>query len=202
MKALKRVVVDGASNWLFENQNEFCLPHFITGDLDSISDEALNYFQTKLESNQIVRLPDQDETDFDKTISFCLNRFSDFKIDYFVVIWGQTGRIDHNLSCISTLIKNNNRGSLPIYLIDIYSSLSCVLKDAKKIRINAKSEWCSLVPIGQPATISTTGFKWNLLNFQLKFGELISTSNEFDLKQTYCTINCDKPIFFSMHLPE
>lgn len=171
--------------------------------MDSISKDALEYFKNNLNSSQIVKLANQDETDFDKSVSFCLEQFKDSKIDYFVVTWGQTGRIDHNLSCISTLIKNRNRNSLPIYLIDIQSSLSCILNGQRKsIKINPKSKWCSIVPIGEPSIVTTTGFKWNLTNNQLKFGELISTSNEFDLKQPFCTIQSDKPVLFSMHLPD
>lgn len=203
IKAKKRVIVDGASNWLFENRNEFAdRPDFICGDMDSISAEALQYFGAQLSSSQIVRLPDQDETDFDKSVSFSLEQFKDIAVDYFVVTWGQSGRIDHNLSCISTLIKYNNRKNLPIYLLDIQSSLSCVLSGTRSIKTNPRSEWCSIVPVGEPCVVSTTGFRWNLTDYELKFGQLISTSNEFDQTQKFCTIQTEKPIFFSMHLPE
>lgn len=201
-KAKKRVLVDGANNWLFENYETFHDPDYICGDMDSISEEAFEFFKKKLSPSNIVRLADQEETDFDKSISFCLKQFNLETIDYFVTIWGQTGRIDHNLSCISTLIKNINRNSPPIYLIDLDNSLSCVLINKKTIRINKKSKWCSLIPVGEPSKISTTGFKWNLNDFTLKFGEFISTSNEFDLNEDHCIIRCDRPIFFSMHLPD
>lgn len=200
-KAKKRVLVDGASNWLFEHRDEFTeRPDFICGDMDSISREALQYFEKQLSSSQIVRLPDQDETDFDKSVSFCLKQFKD--IDYFVVTWSQTDRIDHTLACISTLIKNNNRKSLPIYLVDIRNSLSCVLTGTKSIRTNPKANWCSLAPIGEPCVITTTGFRWDMTDFELRFGKFVSTSNEFDKTKEFCTVNTEKPIFFSMHLPE
>lgn len=201
--AKKRVLIDGGSNWLFENRAEFSeLPDFVCGDLDSISEEALRHFQSQLSSSQIVRLHDQDETDFDKSVNLCLQQFKDLAIDYFVVVWGQSGRIDHNLSCISTLIKYNNRKSLPIYLVDIRNSLSCVLSGTKSIKTNLKSSWCSIVPVGEPCVVTTTGFRWNLTDYELKFGKLISTSNEFDRTQDHCTIQSEKPVFFSMHLPE
>lgn len=196
------MLVDGANNWLFENYATFGNPDLICGDMDSISREALEFFERKLPSSSIVKLPNQDETDFDKSLSFCLTKFDTQSIDHLVAIWGQAGRIDHNLSCISTLIKHNNRASLPIYLIDVNSSLSCVLNQTKRIKINPRSQWCSIVPVGEPAKVSTTGFKWNLTDYVLKFGELISTSNEFNPDKDYCTVQSDRPVFFSMHLPE
>ena len=195
--------MDGASNWLFENRDAFTqLPDFICGDMDSISEQALRHFEKQLSSTQIVRLPDQDATDFDKSVDFCLAQFKDIGVDYFVVTWGQSGRIDHNLSCISTLIKYSNQKSLPIYLLDIQSSLSCVLNGARSIKTNPRSEWCSIVPVGEPCVVTTTGFRWDLTDYELKFGQLISTSNEFDRTQERCTIKSEKPVFFSMHLPE
>lgn len=140
------MVVDGAANWLLANYEEFGDPDVICGDMDSISEEAKDHFEKKLPKEKLVSLPDQMYTDFDKSVSLSIERFKDLNIDHLVVTWAQSNRIDHILSCISTLIRNVNNKSLPIYLIDIHNSLSIVLDEFKRIKVNPKSEWCSIIP--------------------------------------------------------
>ncbi|KAF6769282.1 hypothetical protein AHF37_12231 [Paragonimus kellicotti] len=52
---------------------EKLLPQFVTGDFDSIKDDALEYYRSK-NSVQVIETPDQNETDFTKCIRI-LNEF-------------------------------------------------------------------------------------------------------------------------------
>lgn len=60
--------------------------------------------------------------------------------------------------------------------------------------------WCSFIPMGQPARVTTTGLKWNMSKKLLKFGEFISTSNQFT-KEPIVTVETDHPVVFTMGIP-
>jgi len=64
------------------------------------------------------------------------------------------------------------------------------------------SRWCSLVPVGEPCTVTTTGLKWDLNEDVMQYGGLISTSNELETKSTTkVTIKTSKPLFWSINIP-
>ena len=60
------------------------------------------------------------------------------------------------------------------------------------------SSWCSLVPLIEPAVLTTTGLKWNLTGEILKFGQFISTSNEFASSSGYVEVESSSCILWSM----
>lgn len=70
-----RLTVDGGTDqwlsWLKLNKYESCEgaePDLITGDMDSVSTEAVNYFNNKSNNVSVRITPDQDETDFTKSL--------------------------------------------------------------------------------------------------------------------------------------
>lgn len=60
------------------------------------------------------------------------------------------------------------------------------------------SSWCSLVPLIEPSVVTTTGLKWNLTGEVLKFGQLISVSNEFSNTGGYVEVECSSSVLWSM----
>lgn len=87
-----------------------------------------------LQSTRIVSLPDQDDTDFTKAVTYTIEQLSietGQHIDFIVAVWKTGGRIDQCLSCINTLYKNVER--MPIFLLDLDSSLSWMLKPVREI---------------------------------------------------------------------
>ena len=60
--------MDGGTNrWFQFLQDTDCVaPDMITGDMDSIKENVLSYFKRK--GSKIVETPDQNETDFSKTL--------------------------------------------------------------------------------------------------------------------------------------
>ncbi|KAA3675602.1 thiamine pyrophosphokinase [Paragonimus westermani] len=66
--------VDGFANLMFSRPDrENFLPQFVTGDFDSISNDALEYYRSK-NSVQVIETPDQIATDFTKCIRI-INEF-------------------------------------------------------------------------------------------------------------------------------
>lgn len=68
-----RITVDGGTKkwlqWLTNNEFEFkevLNPDLITGDMDSLSKDVLNYFEKG--NTKIIVTPNQDETDFTKAL--------------------------------------------------------------------------------------------------------------------------------------
>lgn len=72
LSATIRVLVDGGANQWFkfieENKLDGAIerPHFLTGDMDSISDESSE--RLKIMNCQLIPTPDQDETDCTKSL--------------------------------------------------------------------------------------------------------------------------------------
>lgn len=73
--AALKVTVDGGTNrwltWLKLNNCDHqknMAPDLITGDMDSIAENIVNYFQLKNRRLQIIRTEDQNETDFTKAL--------------------------------------------------------------------------------------------------------------------------------------
>ena len=60
-----------------------------------------------------------------------------------------------------------------------------------------EAQWCSLVPVCGEATVHTSGLKWNLRGEQMKFGGLISTSNEL-VRGENVEVHTDRPLMWSM----
>ncbi|XP_045469029.1 thiamin pyrophosphokinase 1-like isoform X2 [Harmonia axyridis] len=188
-----RVLVDGGSecwmNWkenLNKKKDDLYMPHLLTGDFDSISTETLEKLK-KINGVQVIHTPDQEETDFTKALEI-LNDYKEQKkieIDKIYVLTEIAGRLDHLMANINTLYRSESiLPNTSVFLL-CSDSFSWLLKPGTyKISIpeilRENKNWCSLVPIGSPAVVTTSGLKWNLDKTKLEFGGLISTSNSYN----------------------
>lgn len=194
------VTVDGGTNrflnWMKNNNLENKLPHpsLITGDLDSCKKESLNYFS----KTKIVRTPNQDDTDFTKCLSVLEPIIKDMQLEFVICICESSGRLDHTLGNINTLHK---KSELPIFLLSSNSLTWLLMPGHHKIHIPefVRKCWCSLVPVGHPCMVTSSGLNWNLKNNLLEFGSgIVSTSNKYDTKSEIVEVTTDKPLLWSM----
>ena len=162
-------------------------PHFIIGDLDSITEKTRKYFK----SVPIVRIADQYSTDLEKALNYLIaNGFSS------AVVAGAMGeRPDHMLSNFSILLKYHSR--IKLKFIDE----RCTVEIAqKKIRFHAViGQQISLVPMGKCSGIATKGLKYPLKNETLELGVREGSSNEATHSTVSLTIKSGSLLLFKIH---
>lgn len=142
------------------------IPDFIIGDLDSIDQQVLKYFQSK---STIIKIKRQNDTDVEKCLKFAIkNGFKE------VVLLGVTGdRLDHTICNLGIVIKFFNK--IKIHISAENSFLSAFNKTVKiKSKIN---ETISLYAFNKQTLITSKGLQYPLQKSNLAFGEKESTSN-------------------------
>ena len=205
-----RVTVDGGTSiWakIVNNAPDLEVvrevPDLITGDFDSADMTHVKQFESL--GSKIVNTPDQDYTDFTKCLQELSleitrnNKLSDIGAVFAFV--ESSGRLDQIMANIQTLFLASKMISCPVYLLSS-NSLTWLLTPGQhslKIResVSNKSH-CGLIPLDGKAVVSTSGLKWNLQDGILKFGELVSTSNGFDLSQDVVKIKTDANLLWTM----
>jgi thiamine pyrophosphokinase len=197
------VTVDGGTNkwlhWLKQHNLEHKLkhPNLITGDFDSVYAKSLDFFS---ESN-VIKTPNQEYTDFTKCLQIVLeNHAKELKLTYIIALCETSGRFDQIIANINTLFIHEQKFDIPVYILSA-NNLTWLLSFGQHvihIPQSVKKLWCSLIPIGSPCNISTTGLKWNLKNQKMQFGDIVSTSNAYDELSNVVDITIDSNILWSM----
>lgn len=154
LSSLPLIAIDGAANNLV---NQGLIPNLTLGDLDSID----NYHLDKL---NIIKLPNQDQTDFQKSLIY-LN--------------------EKNL--LPAIITGINGGYLDHILcnIGIFSATNCIFYSESQIGFTLAQDEILNLPIntkisllGIPsAKVKTYGLKWELDNAEINFLENHSCFN-------------------------
>ena len=152
------VCADGGANKIIDMGIK---PDVIVGDLDSVSKTTLDAF----EEVTIVRRPEQDATDLQKTLEYIESKGA---ADTSIFVFGATGeRVDHLLGNISLL--RQFYGSLEVEFIDDTCSIRYFEKDITLT--GAHGQIVSLFALHGPACgVSTKGLKFNLDDESLEQG--------------------------------
>ena len=139
---------------------------FIIGDLDSIDQQVLKYFQSE---SKVIKIKRQNDTDVEKCLKFAIKK--GFKE---VVLLGVTGdRLDHTICNLGIIIKFFNK--IKIHISAENSFLSAFNKTVIiKSKIN---ETVSLYAFNKQTFITSKGLQYPLQKSNLAFGEKESTSN-------------------------
>ncbi|KAJ8928337.1 hypothetical protein NQ314_019113 [Rhamnusium bicolor] len=151
----------------FSFNQQFVLNLWNQGDMDSLPKDVLNYFHKG--STKVIITPDQDETDYTKALKelniYCSTQNLDIDIIYVLV--DTCGRFDQIMANVNTLFKSKHIfESVKIFQI-ASSSLTWLLSRGYHsisipVNLRKNQEWCSLLPIGAPCIVTSTGLKWNL----------------------------------------
>ncbi|MBD3408794.1 MAG: thiamine diphosphokinase [Ignavibacteriales bacterium] len=147
-------------------------PDFVVGDLDSISDEALEQLR---ETSEIVHIAEQESTDVEKCFRFALERGAKR-----AVVFGAFGdRIDHSLANVSHIVKY--RHSLRATIVGGKSALSVV--DGVGRFASRQGETVSLFAFNPAVRVTTLGLQYPLDKEPLAFGSRESVSNVVEAEE-------------------
>ncbi len=84
-----------------------------------------------------------------------------------IAVCENTGRLDHILSNLNTLQQARDIiGEIPLYLLT-HNSISWVLHPGRhRIHVDERvvNHHCGLIPLGQPAYVTSSGLKWDMGN--------------------------------------
>lgn len=175
-------------------------PDLVTGDFDSIRPETLQY--CKGNGVNIVRTPNQDKTDFQKSLEEILVHSKD-NIDCIIAVVENSGRLDHIMSNLD-IMYTEVTASRSLFLL-ASDSITWLLKPGShKILIPQQlveaQATCGLIPLGAPCVVSTSGLKWNLNNTKMAFGKLISTCNTYSNDCQGVTVQTDSSLLWTANL--
>jgi thiamine pyrophosphokinase len=213
--ALVRVAVDGGTNRWHEivtkhnsDEDEIIkepIPDLITGDLDSIRQDVLEYYKSKKCS--VVKTPDQNYTDFTKALQEVGKL--DIYADSVTVFAEHSGRLDQIFGIFETLFHAGSIKGLenkPIFVVSSHSVEWLLQSGDHSINIPQRHQadklHCGLIPLGEPCPgIKTEGLKWNLDgSVLLAFGHLVSTSNKIAQGVYQVRISTPKPLLWTIEL--
>lgn len=163
------ICADSGANCLYKYN---IYPDVIVGDLDSIHENALKYFECK--NTNILKYPrEKDCTDteiaLDKAIELGANE---------IVLLGNTGsRIDHLLGNLGMLLKCLKL-DINAIIKDEHNSISISNKPIK-IKGNIGDTFSLISYYENVENLSIMGAKYPLNNHYLEIGSALGISNEF-----------------------
>lgn len=165
------IAVDGGANKLIKTKFK---PDLIIGDMDSISKNALKKFK----GVELQKFPrEKDQIDLELAINYCIkNRFKE------IIILGALGnRADMTLTNIFLLTQIPKKINAKI----IHENQEIFLIQKDNFSINGiPGETISLLPLnGDVKGLTLKGFKYEIKNYNLRFGIGIGLSNEFKKKK-------------------
>ena len=199
-QATVRVCADGAANRLHDALSterravlssqriapaERCsnlLPDVITGDLDSIRPEVMEFYERL--GVPLVRVDEQDSHDFEKCLRWLQvqQEATGSKQPYSVVAYGAFGgRLDQQMANLNMLFRRDFQCFERFVLLDHHSLALLLAPGAHAIEpcLDVEDGKCGLIPMGGACeAVTTQGLKWNLEGDGLAFGSLVSSSNQ------------------------
>ncbi|KAI0403804.1 thiamine pyrophosphokinase [Xylaria palmicola] len=227
--ATTKIAADGGANHIYElskqtppgpegvepaQSEQFKDLDAIIGDLDSLADEARRYFSR----SRVIRDDDQYSTDFAKAVRLARREAPGRDV---VCMGGLGGRVDQGLSQLHHLYlfqKSPTYADGRMYLVS-GDSLSFLLKGGGRphhIRVREREprhlvpshrlagepfgKHVGIIPVGEPAVISTRGLEWDVRDWPTAFGGQMSTSNHVLPETEVVEVRTDKDVLFTIAL--
>ncbi|KXN73796.1 Thiamin pyrophosphokinase [Conidiobolus coronatus NRRL 28638] len=193
---------DGGANRLYDylkasNRQTELLPNYVIGDLDSIRDDVVEFYQSQ--GVNPIKIDDQYSTDFTKCFKH-IEELNQHDIYNIVMLGGLNGRFDHSISQVNNLYDLKDH-RYPLYIISDSSLTFLLDKGEHELNFNPNYEGptCGLLPLGFPVkSLTTEGLVWNLENHESKMGGMVSTSNL--LQENKVKVITSDPICWTIEL--
>lgn len=161
------ICADGAARYLCPLG---IVPEFIIGDMDSIDDDTVRYFEKK--GSTILTYPgNKDETDTQLALEYALK----LQPDEIFIFGALGGRIDHSLANISLLIMGVKQG-IDVKIID--ETCEIFIVNQQSIVEGEAGQTVSLLPLSSEVTgITLEGFEYPLSGGVMEIGRPYGISN-------------------------
>lgn len=200
-----KICADGAANRLYDSFEKVevkqrFIPDLIHGDMDSIRPDVERFYEQQ--GSKITRDDDQDRHDLDKCLGLAFDAYVPSKngkrceADVFV-LGAFGGRLDHEMANINMLFRWKNMFSR---LVLMSSTSMAFLLDAGSHKIipdfSIESRVCALIPVGVVCKVTTKGLKWDVKEREMRFGGLVSSSNEVADGVSQVLVYTDNPILY------
>lgn len=160
------IALDGTAE---QARREGWQPHMVMGDFDSATKGTLKYFERK--GTVILPAPDQDYTDLEKAIAWCILRDAES-------IWiaqAQGSRVDHSFAALSFLKRFHSPERELVLFLE--KETVRFLRDEKLTLAGKKGRRISLLPF--PACrVKSKGLLYELESTDLELGRRESLSNQ------------------------
>ncbi|KAH7729137.1 thiamine pyrophosphokinase [Aphelenchoides avenae] len=118
-QAKVRYCTDGAANVLamLSNENKLSPPNVICGDFESVFPSTKAFFD---KHSFLKEIKDDDATALANTLRLLREskELKEGQVTAVVVFGGISGRFDHTLAAIKSLLEHRSESSLPIVLLD------------------------------------------------------------------------------------
>lgn len=147
------------------------MPHFLTGDFDSIK-----RMPPPNASVKIIPAPEQSATDFEKALA--LIKHDDWK--ELVILGGTGGRYDHFLT--SLLIASEIKSEKKVSFLDDSQEIYRITPDCDFSKKQKESVVISLIPFPRAIGVTTQGLRWDLISAEMHPSILLGQSN-FNIKE-------------------
>ncbi|MFZ1321780.1 MAG: thiamine diphosphokinase [Ignavibacteria bacterium] len=180
------IAADGGANQLPENGID---PDVIIGDLDSVSLKVLKYYK-KL-NKEIIKLSEQETTDFEKAINFCISK----KIKKLNVFGAVSERPDHTLNNFSILKRYYKSIDVTLYSNEFEICFIDRYTDFKY----KKNSTVSLMPFPKAISIITEGLKYKLFEEDLILGKREGSLNVSNAEKVKISFRKGDLLLFKKH---
>jgi len=188
----------------------FYKPDIVCGDFDSVSNKMLEFYEQQ--GTQIKRVPDQNHTDFTKSIALitkylrCDSLMGCKDVKQFVVLSGLSERFDHCMSNLNTVLQTRPIETWPkyhIYLVNDENLYTVLHKGTNKVIISDnkyRHGYCHLQPLGKSAVVSTENLQFNLDMIEIKIGDQLAMFNKTSADHDYFTVKTNQDIILTMEI--
>ncbi|CAM1510920.1 Fc.00g084330.m01.CDS01 [Cosmosporella sp. VM-42] len=207
-----RVAADGGANRLHKLSSfhgKFSNLQVIIGDLDSVTPAVRDFYSCQPTPATIIHDADQESTDFGKAINWIRQQYPP-GMDI-VALGGIGGRVDQGISQLHHLYRFQDDATYTtgrLYLLS-GSSLTFLLKAGKhSIQVREDGEhdvfgkYVGIIPLKDPARISTQGLEWDVTNWETQIGGKLSTSNHVLPDTQTVQIETDNDVLFTIALKQ
>lgn len=186
-----RLCADGAANRLHDllrkqypdldpqDALKTALPDAIHGDLDSLDHDVRKRYQSQ--GVEISKDPDQYSTDFGKAVKKVFERLPHVK--HVIILGSIGGRVDQGIGLLGELYREQRLHHPDVrFWLYAEASVSTILSPGVtlihtplKDRLITRN--IGILPVYEPARISTEGLEWDVEDWETEMGGQMSTSN-------------------------